>query len=59
MAKPSCQEGLLLGFGIGDLVDHQADTAFGDDVGDAVAHLDGDNCMCGIDAEHGEQVHNG
>ena len=30
---------LLLGLGVGDLVDHNANTALGDDVGNTVAHL--------------------
>merc|ERR1719230_1610728 len=53
----SWQVGLLLGLGVRDFVDQQADTALGDDVGDAVAQLNGDNCCCRFDSEHGEQVH--
>ena len=39
----SWQEGLLVGLSIRDLVDHNAHTALGDDVGDAVANLDVDD----------------
>merc|ERR1719502_2382444 len=54
----SAQEGLLLGLGVSDLVDHKANTALGDDVGDAVADLDGDNRLGSGDAQHWEQVDN-
>merc|ERR1719454_1386327 len=55
------QQGTLLGtlgLGICDGVDHKADTALGDDVGDAVAHLDGHNGMGTGEANHWEDVHN-
>merc|ERR1719502_1422984 len=54
----SAKEGLLLGLGVSDLVDHKANTALGDDVRDAVADLDGDNRLGGGDAQHWEQVDN-
>merc|ERR1719240_1577554 len=54
----SWQESLLVGLRVGDLINHDANTALGDDVGDAVANLNANDSMCGIDAEHGEQVHN-
>merc|ERR1711953_459361 len=47
----------ILGLRVGDLVNHQSHTALRDDVGDTVADLNGDNRRRGIDAEHGEQVH--
>ena len=53
----SRQETLLLRFGVGDLVDDQSDTALGDDVGGAVTQLNGDNRMCCLNFEHGEQIH--
>ena len=37
MRGASWQEGLLVGLGVRDLVDDQANTALGDDVGGAVA----------------------
>ena len=40
----SLQQVLLAGFGIRDLVDHQAHPTFGNDVGGAVSQLDGHNC---------------
>ena len=58
MRVASWQEGLLVGLGVRDLVDDQAHTALGDDVGGAIADLNADNGMGGIDAKHGEQVHN-
>merc|ERR1711865_559162 len=54
----SWQEGLLVRLCVGDLIDHNAHTALGDDVGGAVAELNADNRMRSIDAKHGEQVHN-
>merc|ERR1712178_523256 len=55
----SWQQGLLLRFRIRDLVDHQAHAAFRDDVGNAVTDLNRDNRSRSIDAQHGEQVHDG
>merc|ERR1740117_2294323 len=55
----SWQKCLFVGLGVRDLVDHNSHTALGDDVGAAVANLNADDGMCGIDAHHGEQVHNG
>ena len=52
------QESLLVGLGISDLVDQEADTTLGDDVRCTVANLNGDNRVCCIDSEHGEQVDN-
>merc|ERR1712039_381758 len=57
-SSSSSEEGFLLGLGACDLVDHDANTALGDDVRHAVAQLDGDHRGCSIDAQHGEQVHN-
>merc|ERR1711865_602342 len=52
------QESLLVGLGISDLVDQDADTTLGDDVRCAVANLNGDNRVRCVDSEHGEQVDN-
>ena len=38
---PSGQETLLLGFGVGDLVDHNAHSALGDNVRRAISDLNG------------------
>jgi len=53
------EEGLFVGLGVRDLVDHEANTALGDDVGGAVTDLDADDGVGGIDAQHGEEVHDG
>merc|ERR1719432_344015 len=48
---------VLVRLGIGDLVDHEADTALGNDIRDAVADLDGHHSIgCG-DSKHREEVH--
>jgi len=56
-AAPSHLETLVVGLGIGDLIDRQSHPALGDDVGDAIADLDGNDRVCCIDAHHGEKVH--
>merc|ERR1712242_151941 len=48
----SRKQGLLVRLGICDLVDHEADTALGDNVRDAVAKLDRHHSIGGGDAEH-------
>merc|ERR1712064_150111 len=48
----------LVGLCIRDLVDDQSHTTLGDDVGNAVTDLNGDNRLCSVNAKHGEQVHN-
>merc|ERR1711976_629950 len=56
----SCSKhGLLFDgrLGIGDLVNHEANTALGDDVRHAVANLDGHNGAGRRDSEHWEEVH--
>mmetsp|Transcript_52124 Transcript_52124/g.58267 ORF Transcript_52124/g.58267 Transcript_52124/m.58267 type:complete len:100 (-) Transcript_52124:590-889(-) len=40
-----------------DLIDHQTDTTFRDNVGDGVSQLDVDLDAITLDAEHGEDVH--
>merc|ERR1711897_130973 len=55
----SRKQGLLVRLGICDLVDHEADTALGDDVRNAIAKLDRHHSVRGGDAEHREEVHNG
>merc|ERR1712039_251593 len=55
----SWQQAFLGGLCIRDLVDQKPDSALGDDVGCTVANLDRDNGMRCVDAEHGEQVHDG
>merc|ERR1719333_1931720 len=52
------QESLLGRLGIGDLVNDEANTALGDDVGDAVANLDVDDRAASTEANHWEQVDN-
>merc|ERR1711988_1759473 len=55
------QEGALLGalrLGSCDTIDDKANAALGNDVGDAVAHLDGHNCMGAAEADHWEDVDN-
>merc|ERR1719201_2905451 len=52
------QQGLLGRLGIGDLVDDQADTTLGDNVGNAIANLDVDNGAASTEANHWEQVDN-
>merc|ERR1712087_325452 len=47
------------GLGVGDLVDDKADTALGDDVGDAVADLDVDDGLSAGEAHHWEDVDDG
>merc|ERR1712187_1006948 len=51
------EESLLLGLRVCDLVDHQSNAALGDDIGNAITNLNGDNGRCGVDAEHRDQVH--
>merc|ERR1712218_150697 len=56
-AKPlsrSRKQGLLVRLGICDLVDHEADTALGDNVRNAIAKLDRHHSVGGGDAEHRE-----
>merc|ERR1712176_1659218 len=55
--KCSLQEILLAGFGIRDLVDDNANSAFRDNVGRTVAQLDGHHCFCRRNSEHWEQIH--
>merc|ERR1711874_499710 len=54
---PSLQQVLLARFGVGNLVDHQAHTALGNDIGGAVSQLDRHNGLGCREAEHREQVH--
>ena len=53
---PSGQETLLLGFGVGDLVRHNADSALGDDVRSTVSDLNGHHRLCCTDSKHLEKV---
>ena len=53
---PSGQETLLLGFGVGDLVGHNADSALGDDVRGTVSDLNGHHRLCCPDSKHWEKV---
>ena len=60
-AKASWQQSTLLatlGLGICDGVDDQANATLGDDVGDAVAHLNRYNCMRTREANHWKDVDN-
>merc|ERR1712032_816121 len=43
----------------GDLVDEQANTALGDDVGHAVTDLHCNNCLSSSNPEHGKQINHG
>merc|ERR1712193_452820 len=55
------QESTLLSrfrLSICDAVDDEANTTLRDDIGDAVSHLDGHNCVRTREADHWEDVHN-
>merc|ERR1712054_505185 len=55
------QESTLLAsfrLSICDAVDDQANTTLGDDIRDAVSHLDGHNCVGAGEANHWKDVHN-
>merc|ERR1712070_468118 len=43
--------------GVSDLVDGQANPTLGNDIRDAITNLDAHHCMCGVDAQHWEEVH--
>merc|ERR1719491_1196718 len=45
--------------GHGDLIDHETDTTFRDDIGDTVSQLNVDLDGITLNTEHGEDVHNG
>merc|ERR1712107_254882 len=47
---------LLLRLGIRNLVDDQANSTLGNDVGHAIAQLDTNDCPCWVDLEHWKQV---
>jgi len=51
------QQSILGGLRFGDLVDHQTDATFGNNVRDAVANLDRDDGLRSINAKHREKVH--
>merc|ERR1712146_20084 len=55
------QPPILLSGGLGgsDAVDDEPNTALGDDVRDAVSHLDVHYRLGPMEAEHGEDVHDG
>ena len=54
----SLQQVLLAGFGIRNLVDHQAHTALGNVIGGTISELERHNGLGCREAEHREQVHN-
>merc|ERR1719188_2273773 len=54
----SLKQALFARLCIGDLIDHEADTALGNDIRDAVAYLNGHHGVGGGDAKHREEVHN-
>merc|ERR1719420_1997387 len=43
--------------GVRDLVDGQTNSALGNNIRDAIANLDTHHCMCSVDAQHWEEVH--
>merc|ERR1711965_528972 len=43
--------------GVGDLVDGQTNSALGNNIRRAIANLDAHHCMCSVDAQHWEEVH--
>merc|ERR1711965_61137 len=43
--------------GVGDLIDGQTYSALGNDIRDAIANLDAHHCVCSVDAQHWEEVH--
>merc|ERR1712217_126156 len=49
---------MLLQREIGNLIDNQPYTTFGDDVGHTITYLDPHYCACWVDAKHRKQVHN-
>ena len=54
-----CQQLLLLGLGRSDAVDDEPNTALGDDIGAAVAHLDVHHRLSPCKTKHGEDVDDG